>query len=443
MLGLGFCLGLAVGLGFWVWQQFQLNSYLVQMLRPLATNQSKVAIPLIPRLRHEIALVKYQGLYLQQQLQTYQDLLEFAPMGYLQVDEENQLLWCNEQAREILYLQRWQPGQVRLLLELVRSYELDRLVELTRERASLQVKEWVFHPSCENPEAMLEVRPLVLRATALPLPKGQVGVFLENRQPLLEVNQARDRAFSDLAHELRTPLTSIRLVVETLQDRLDSPLKRWVDRLMLEVDRLISLVQSWLDLTQLETNPKMQLHPKTIDLRSLIISVWETLEPLAQRQNINFSYSGPEHLWVKADQPRMYQVFINLLDNCIKYSPAHAKIYVEAKISINKSNQDNDKKNLPSLEINVVDSGVGFSEDDLPHVFERFYRGDTSRTRSSGENTNSNTAIVGSGLGLSIVRQIIIAHGGSIKAMNHPQTGGAWMQIELPSDDAKLQESRL
>jgi two-component system, OmpR family, phosphate regulon sensor histidine kinase PhoR len=431
MLGLGFCLGLAVGIGFWVWQQFQLNHYLEQVLQTQTTRFSKVALPLIPPLRHEIAAFRHQGQHLQQQLQTYQDLLEFAPIGYLQVDEENQLLWCNEQAREILHLERWQPGQVRLLLELVRSYELDRLVEQTRERASLQIKEWVFHPPCENAAAMVEVKSVVLRATSLPLPKGQVGVFLENRQSILDINQARDRAFSDLAHELRTPLTSIRLVVETLQDRLDSPLKRWVDRLMVEVDRLIHLVQSWLDLTQLETNPKMQLHRQALDVRSLIHSVWETLEPLAQRSQIKFSYCGPDHLWVNADQSRMYQVFINLLDNCIKYSPVGANIYVEAKILSEKYNKSNSSYGLPMMEINIIDSGVGFTEEDLPHVFERFYRGDIARSRSTTGEANSST-VVGTGLGLAIVRQIILAHGGSIKAMNDPEIGGAWMQIQLP-----------
>jgi two-component system, OmpR family, phosphate regulon sensor histidine kinase PhoR len=429
MLVLGFCLGLACGVGFWVWQQFQMNRYLKQVLRPLVDVPGK-GLPLIPRLHREITSIQHQRQHLQQQLQTYKDLLELAPVGYLQVDEENQLLWCNQKAQEILYLQRWQPGQVRLLLEIVRSYELDRLIELTRDRQIPQIKEWVFHPSYENATAMAEMKSTVVRATSLPLAKGKVGVFLENRQPMLELNQARDRAFSDLAHELRTPLTSIRLLVETLQDRLDSPLKRWVDRLMLEVDRLIHLVQSWLDLTQLETNPTVQLNCQKLDMRSLIASVWETLEPLAQRQEVQFTYSGPPNLWINGDQTRIYQVFINLLDNSIKYSPAHAKILVEAKILTA------DSTNAQKIEVNIIDSGFGFSEADLPRIFERFYRGDTARSRSTNAGTNQAIAIVGTGLGLAIVRQIILAHGGSIKAMNHPQFGGAWIQIELPASMA-------
>ncbi len=255
MLLLGFFLGLAVGIGFWVWQQVQLNRYLGRLLRPLTSHSYKMGLLLIPGLRQEIAMVKQQRQDLQQSLQTYQDLLDFAPVGYLQVDEENQLLWCNRQAQEILYLQRWQPEQVRLLLELVRSYELDHLIEQTRDWQKPQTGEWIFHPSCDDAAA------------------------------LLDINQVRDRSFSDLAHELRTPLTSIRLVAETLQTRLEPPLNRWVNRLMQEVDRLINLVQSWLDLTQMEANPTMQLQTKAVELRSLIASVWETLEPLAGRSS--------------------------------------------------------------------------------------------------------------------------------------------------------------
>ncbi|MBW4558592.1 MAG: PAS domain-containing sensor histidine kinase [Trichormus sp. ATA11-4-KO1] len=438
MLLLGFFLGLAVGLGFWIWQQVQLNHYLARVLQPLTSGSSKVALPLISSLQQKIVKVKQERQDLQQSLQTYQDLLDFAPLGYLQVDEENQLLWCNQQAREILYLQRWQPGQVRLLLELVRSYELDHLIEQTRDWQKSQTVEWLFHPACDDVAQMPKIKSLALRASSLPLPNGQVGVFLENRQPLLDMNQERDRSFSDLAHELRTPLTSIRLIVETLQNRLDPPLNRWVNRLMQEVDRLINLVQSWLELTQMEANPTMQLHLEVVEVRSLITCVWETLEPLTQRQHLSLSYSGPENLWIKADPARIYQVFLNLLDNSIKYSPPGTSIHVQANILSTQDTQGSDGAS-PVLEINLIDSGVGFSKTDLPHIFERFYRGDKARTHSPLPDHKSTGAIVGNGLGLAIVRQIIVAHGGSIKAMNHPETGGAWMQLQLPEVMANSQ----
>ncbi len=442
MLVLGFLLGLAVGLGFWLWQQVQLHRILGKIPPSLKSQSSEIALPLIPRLRSEIASLREQNQELHQQLQNYEDLLEMTPVGYLQVDEENQLLWCNLQAREMLYLQRWQPGQVRLLLELVRSYELDQLIEQTRDRQQSQFQEWVFHPSCENAQAMLEVRSLVLRATTIPLSEGDVGVFLENRQSQLEINQARDRALSDLAHELRTPLTSIRLVVETLQDRLSPPLDRWVNRLLQEVDRLINLVQSWLELTQLENDPTLKLNRHPTEVRSLIAKVWETLEPLAGRHQIQLVYSGPENVWINADECRIYQVFLNLLDNSLKYSPLNGTITIETKIHTQEDkdkNQTGTSSVVPNLEINIIDSGVGFSETDLPHVFERFYRGDQERSRSKETEGSSAATLTGSGLGLAIVRQIVLAHGGSIKAMNHPGTGGAWIQLIFPEVIANSQ----
>ena len=415
---LAFFLGLMIGIGFWLWQATQLHRQLRRVLRTFQTDKSEISLPIIPRLRREIAIQQQRSEELQAQLQTWEDLLQVAPLGYLQVDEENQLLWCNEQARQLLGVQRWEPKQVRLLLELVRSYELDQLIEQTREGQQPEVREWMFYPAFEDAAAMVESRSLTLRASSWPLPKGQVAVFLENRQPLVELSRARDRWVSDLAHELRTPLTSIRLVVETLQEQLDPPARRWVDRLLPEVDRLIKLVQNWLELSQLEINPSQQLNCKPVEVCSLIHSVWQTLEPLAHQKQLALVYSGPETVWLRADEFRLTQVFLNLLDNSIKYSPESGTIRVEVRIRFQNS--------CKQAQFSIIDSGPGFPDFDLPHVFERLYRVDTARARQP---TSFNA---GSGLGLAIVQQIVLAHGGSVKASNHPD-GGAWLQVELPN----------
>ncbi len=408
-----------IPIGFWLWHATKLHRQLRQLLLMLQGDPARISLPIIPRLRREIALQQQQREELQDQVQTFEALLQAAPLGYIQVDEENQLLWCNEQARQLLWLQRWEPGQVRLLLELVRSYELDQLIEQTREGQQPEVREWVFHPACADAAAMVDVRSLTLRASSWPLPKGQVGVFLENRQPLVELRHTRDRWVSDLAHELRTPLTSIRLVVETLQEQLEHPMRRWVDRLVPEVDRLINLVQNWLEVSQLEIDPSQQLCCQPVELRSLIHSVWQTLEPLARKKGLVSAYLGPETLWLRADQSRLTQVFLNLLDNSIKYSPESGSIRVEVKIIHSTASRNH-------VQINIIDSGPGFPHSDLPHVFERLYRGDPARTWQPASFST------GSGLGLAIVQQIVLAHGGSVKARNHPDTGGAWLQVELP-----------
>ncbi|MGD1910242.1 MAG: ATP-binding protein [Rivularia sp. (in: cyanobacteria)] len=437
MLLLGIFLGLGLSICLSICYTIQFNRYFGRENFSKRNILAHFAVLPLVGWRHKFAKVKKQQQYLKQQLLNYQNLLEQAPLGYLQVDEENQLLWCNQQARQMLSLEKWQPGQVRLLLEVVRSYELDRLIEKTRDRSSSQEREWVFHPSCENAEAMVEQKSVVLRATGLPLPQGQVGVFLENRQQLFEMSQARDRAFSDLAHELRTPLTSIRLVVETLQDRVNPPIARWINRLLTEVDRLIDLVQSWLDLSRLESNPTTQLNYQPLEIKALINSVWESLEPIAQRQVVQLNFTDVDDAWINADKSRLYQVFFNLLHNSIKYSPPCGVIRVEVNVNVPLQNKNKSSpENGPLLAIDIIDAGHGFAQEDLPHIFQRFYRGDKARSRSIKGEGNSNS-LDGSGLGLAIVHQILAAHGGNITAMNHPETGGAGLQIHLPQVIAK------
>lgn len=425
---LAFLLGLALGIGFWLWQQRRFQQQLRQMLGVLQTNGSSTSLSVVSRLRQEIAASNQHREKLEEELQTKQRLLEVAPLGYLQVDEEHRLLWCNEQARQLLDINRWEPGQLRLLLELVRSYELDRLIEQTRQQQKPEIREWVFHPSCLDGAAMGGVRSLTLRAFSWPLPHGEVGVFLENRQPLVELGQSRNQWFSDLAHEIRTPLTSIRLVAETLQGRVEGPANRWVQQLLKETNRLINLVQAWLELCNLEKNPSQSLTFQPVELHSLIQSAWQSLEPLAQLNQVTLAYRGPDTIFVRADAARLTQVFLNLFDNSIKYSPYNTSIQVEVT-------QTKTKEEKSLLQIDIIDSGVGFSESDLPHVFERLYRGDPSRQRlpANAEPIENSSRSSGSGLGLSIVQQIIQAHGGSITARNHPGTGGAWLQFNLPS----------
>ncbi|WP_009631853.1 PAS domain-containing sensor histidine kinase [Synechocystis sp. PCC 7509] len=420
-----FLLGLAVAVGFWVWQQIRFKRKLQHLLETFGTEVSEVSLPLIPRLRREIALQNQRQQQLLSQLQTWETLLESAPIGYLQVDDENQLLWCNPKARQLLGLQKWKPGQLRLLLELVRSYELDRLIEQTRDRGAPQIQEWLHHPDCSDAAAISHLQKISLRASSLLLPQEQVGVFIENQQPIVEIIQTRDRLVSDLAHELKTPLTSIRLVIETLQQQIDLPWRRLIDRLLPEVDRLINLVQNWLEISHLELEPHKKLNLQPVELQSLIYSVWQNLEPIAQERHLQLDYSQSAPLWIKADKSRLTQVFLNLLHNSIKYSPAEATIHVIINLLPTKTAPK-------QVQINVIDSGKGFPIEDLPYVFDRLYRCEADRNRHSVENNTSLPIINGSGLGLAIAQQIVLAHGGTIKAKNHPDTGGAWLQVELP-----------
>lgn len=384
---------------------------------------------------------------LEQEIAAYQQILQAAPIGYLQVDDENRLIWCNGQARELLGISADQPStKPRLLLELVRSYELDDLIEQTRIAKKPCQSCWTFYPVSADPSRLSEQRAYAVRGYGVPLMSNRVGIFLENHQEVLALLQQRDRWASDLAHEFKTPLTSIRLVAETLQIRLEPALRGWVDRLINETIRLSNLVQDLLDLNRLERGTFHTLQLETVDLIQLIQSVWESLEPLTRKKHLHFDYSGPDSLAAQIDSARIHRLFVNLLDNSIKYSPTNAVI--QLKVSIEDVPSGETQMEERQIRIDIIDSGSGFPEKALPHVFERFYRADPSRARSTAAPSSSlpfatETATDrhnpldwhaqgGSGLGLAIVRQIVEAHHGSVSARNHPETGGAWLQVRLP-----------
>ncbi|NET04498.1 MAG: HAMP domain-containing histidine kinase [Merismopedia sp. SIO2A8] len=455
---LAFLIGLALGISFWLWQQRQWYRQLKKLLGSLPDDDGVVSMPVMIRLQRKFSQLIRQSQAQKLELQSQQQLLKEMPLGYLLVDAEHQLLWCNQQARQLLNIQGWEQGKLRLLLEVVRSYELDRLVEQTHLKQQPCQRQWVFYPVYSEGAAIAARQSLSLKASSFPVGENQVAIFIENLQPLVEVTAARNRWVSDLAHELRTPLTSIRLVLEALQERLEPTSKQWCERMILETDRLANLVAEWLELTQMEQDPSNVIRAKTITLDYLIKSAWQTLEPLAHSKQISLVYCEPEIIWVNADETRLTQVFLNLFDNSIKHSPPCSEIRVEViqllrdnlkslpEAASNNQNQNTsagetqlyrEKKitsDYTSIQIDIIDSGDGFSGSDLPYVFERLYRGDTSRQQPKNalkdlKNIRSSS---GSGLGLSIVQQIIQAHNGEIIARNHPQTGGAWLQIKLP-----------
>jgi len=433
-----FLLGLLVGLVLLGWHHMQLNfrlRRLIQALKPDALNWSLSSST--ARLTREIASYVQEQEERSKELEDWRQLSQISPTGFLWVDEDNQLIQCNPQALKLLGVQN-PPSQPRLLLELVRSYELDQLIEQTREAGEPRQKDWTFYPVLADASVLSQQSPRPLRGYAFPLQQGHVGIFLENRQEAVSLAQQRDRWISDVAHELKTPLTSIRLVVETLQLRLEPPLLDWADRLLKETIRLSNLVQDLLDLSQLESHPAPKLALRTVDVARLIKSTWLNLEPLARRKQLQLDYVGPDQLLMQADESRLHRVLLNLLDNSIKYSPSLETIKVKLDLQPATDSADGQQVTL-----DIIDAGPGFPDSAIPHVFERFYRADPSRTRGNAEFGNaiidsarpSETSVMtnsGSGLGLAIVRQIVEAHGGSVKASNHPETGGAWLQVCLP-----------
>lgn|GEM_PF-89060 len=496
---LGFVLGLLAGLILLFGQRSHSNRKMKRLLKNLRPDVEKTSFSIASQLSLSIAYQQRVRQELEVQLDTFRSIISFAPIGFLQVDDENQMLVCNAEAQRLLCISPSLESdeEPRLLLEWVRSYELDHLIENTRTSQVPCQSDWVFYPYNPDPSRLSRQRSYALRGHGFPMPNHQVGIFIENRQEAIQLMQQRDRWASDVAHELKTPLTSIRLIAETLQSRIDHSLRGWADRLINQTTRLSNLVQDLLDLSHLE-QATFQLTVDEVDLVSLVQTAWSNLEPIARKKNLNLNYIGPEQLCLQLDEARFYRVLINLLDNSIKFSPPWGvilvQIHTEAEaiaspryltLSSPGSSIGGDKYDSPNcvdgsannpkpepksdssepispgsisqefVYLDVIDTGSGFGDQDLPHVFERFYRSDFSRARqyptdslpvaasnslSSTEGNSAETDQVssrqgngqGSGLGLSIVYQIVEAHQGSITAKNHPDTHGAWLQIRLP-----------
>ncbi|MBD2259993.1 ATP-binding protein [Pseudanabaena sp. FACHB-2040] len=444
-----FLMGLATGLGIWFWRWTRFNARLKLLVKRQQIDPGSSDLDLITQLSHRIADQGQQVNGLERALDSHQFLLENAPIGYLLVNEENQLLWCNLQAGQLLGISQSfdeLEQRPRLLLQLVRSYELDNLIEETRQLHQPCQRDWTLYRVSPNPLNPKNEPAYPLRGYGVPLDQGRIGVFLENRQEAVTLLQQRDRWTSDVAHELKTPLTSIRLVAETLKPRIDVALQGWLDRLLNETIRLSNLVEDLLNLSRLEGQNFQGLNLKPVDLAQLITAAWQSLEPLARVKQLSLTYDGPVTLLMTVDESLMYRVLINLLDNAIKHSPSRASVFVQLSLVESSALEGG-----MAVCLDVIDNGLGFQDKDLPHIFDRFYRADPARKRetnrsargSSSSQVSANEGLGGggSGLGLSIVQQIVEAHQGTIAAENHPDLGGGWLKIILPGSLLLAQDS--
>ncbi len=444
---LGFIIGLAVGLGILAVYRRRDNAKLKRLLGRLEDRQPLLTLGYDAQIASAIAQQQAQMETLNEQLQDFQQVLKSAPVGYLEVDEENRLLWCNQRAQEFLDIDKGDYDQPRLLLAVVRSYELDQLVERTRQTQRTCEAQWTFNSISTDPLNYLERPAYPLQGYGLPISNGHVGVFLENRQEAVNLAQQRDRWISDVAHELKTPLTSIRLVAETLQSRVEPSLLTWVERLLKEVIRLSKLVDDVLNMSSLEQGrfsggeaaPSQTTDGNEVDLVSLVQSVWQSIEPLAKLSQLSLNYQGPEKLVARVNPSLMHRVLFNLLSNAVKYSPPAQTIQIKLSVAA----QPFDQLSEESILLEVIDAGIGLNEQDLPYIFDRFYRADLARSHEAGTHMTALESghsvemaelfSSGTGLGLAIVRQIVESHQGRVEAKNHPETGGAWLQVWLPS----------
>jgi two-component system phosphate regulon sensor histidine kinase PhoR len=238
-----------------------------------------------------------------------------------------------------------------------------------------------------------------------------VLVVLHDLTEVEQLNRVRQDFVANVSHELRTPLTSLRGYAETLlEGGLDDPEHRegFVRTIRDQATRLSALVEDLLSLAELESRGA-GLRPETFDLRAVVSRQVEAFRPRAEAGGLALTLEPGSPVHVTADRVRIEQVLANLLDNATKYTEQG-----EVRVTVAAAGG--------TAWCRVRDTGPGIPGEDLPRVFERFYRVDKARSREKG----------GTGLGLSIVKHVIALHGGRVLVESEPGRGSTF-GFEIPA----------
>lgn len=242
---------------------------------------------------------------------------------------------------------------------------------------------------------------------------GICGYVLAGRtlDPIQQMVEEQNRFISDASHELRTPLTSLKTAMEvSLRDKNLSlnAAKFLITESIEEVNRLQSLSEGLLQLTQYQT-PINNLKLEKVALIYVIKEAIRKIAPLAKQKRITI-INKTKKIDIKGNRYGLIDLFVILLDNAVKYSKTNTMIIITSQ------------KTDGSILISIKDQGIGINKKDLSHIFDRFYRADTSRTKMSAG---------GYGLGLSIAKKIIDAHKGIINVESTPKKGSIFT-VRLP-----------
>lgn len=307
--------------------------------------------------------------------------------GIMVVDEKGKLLLINHSLRKQLLIDS--SIENKMPIEVIRNQEIQNIVDrIISGRESLVTQ-----------EIMLEPEEKIFKVNAVPIIRnndleGAVLVFHDITE-LRKLEKIRQDFIANVSHELRTPISSIKGYAETLLEGAmedKENLKEFINIIYKDANRLASLIDDLLDLSKIESG-KMKMFFEALEIEPIVKSVLSILEKNIKNKNLLVSLDIPKDLpKVLADERRITQVFLNLLDNAVKYNVQNGKINIKA-YSVNGW-----------VQVEISDTGIGIPEKDLPRIFERFYRVDKARSRELG----------GTGLGLAIVKHIIQAHRGNI-----------------------------
>lgn len=251
---------------------------------------------------------------------------------------------------------------------------------------------------------------LTVTAQASPFRKRFILLTVADRGEYMRLDDVRREFVANVSHELKTPIASVGLLAEALQEAADDPemVRHFASRLTAESQRLGDITKEIIELSRLQGEGALaEFEP--IEVCDIIEQAIDQNRVVAKSKGINVAAGGMLDVQVYGDAARLVVALSNLIANAVHYSPDNSQVGVGATV------RDE------FVEIAVTDQGIGMTKDEAERVFERFYRTDQARSRSTG----------GTGLGLSIVKHIISNHGGDIKVWSAPGKGSTFT-IRLP-----------
>ncbi|ACQ79031.1 histidine kinase [Beutenbergia cavernae DSM 12333] len=243
---------------------------------------------------------------------------------------------------------------------------------------------------------------------------SRVLVLADDRTAARRLDEVRRDFVANVSHELKTPVGAIALLAETIGDAAGDPdaVRRFSEQMGRESRRLSELVQDIIDLSRLQ-EPDALLNSAAVDLDAVVAESVDRARVEARARDVGIAVGGRQGLKVFGDHALLVTALRNLLDNALRYSDRGTRVSIGV-----------DTADDGMVEIAVVDQGVGISADELPRVFERFYRIDPARSRETG----------GTGLGLSIVKHVAADHGGEVRVWSTPGRGSTFT-LRIPVAD--------
>jgi two-component system phosphate regulon sensor histidine kinase PhoR len=334
----------------------------------------------------------------------------------LAVDVRRRLLFANASANRLFGLDAGAVG--RLVAELIRSPQVQEAIEATLRLAAPAAYEVEIAFPFRDPAQRTHSRFLGVHGTALPClgpaSSGAVLVFHDVTE-LRRLERTRQDFVANASHELKTPLASIKAYTETLLDWAlwdESVNVRFLERIDEQADRLHQLVLDLLSLARIESGEECFEHGP-LQIVPVLEACVEAYRGRADTKNLALVFEPGDlndDSLVRADEEAVRQIFDNLIDNAIKYTPEYGSVRISCY---------NDDEFITAQ---VIDTGIGIPRDGLSRIFERFYRVDKARSRELG----------GTGLGLSIVKHVVQSIGGQIEVTSRVGSGSRFTVL-LPT----------